>query len=876
MGSYCPGCQIPQETGRLTDDRMNMPVPKPAIDDRVRTVVAGQGRVIAAGRGPDGGIDGLLMFVRPGAIQLTPDGGCRFPLGSVAEGSPLRAWLRMSRYSGEPVPWGLLWTDRPAETSVFMAGTARLVPPDEGVATGRTESLQVEVFAVRTMLDTLEAGPSGGGSARDRARDAALRSLAEKPAGELTQQVVDFLAAPSESFLCTLDSDGQPRIRHLAAPRDASGVSYVAHDGAVYVRTDINSMTDAEVTAEDAVDDALLIVPNDVAQLAVRVAGIARALPIADVPPAVAGRFTGTRNVVRLTVRRVSVQTGGWSAAVDPAERSGNIRVAGSVLRIHGARSVGRPEVSFVRGPTVLARDGESLLELAEANGVPMEPGCRMGICGADPVQITAGSDNLSAIRRSEQATLDRLGLPPGCRMACSARVHGPVTVGTVEQGEVGPERASTGPTTTADFAVDPEVQRVVVIGTGIAGITAVEELRKLDSGIEITIVGSERHDFYNRMAISRLVDENTSPASLSLISPDWARRRRVRYLPGLAAVSIDRARREVIPAEGIPLPYDRLVLATGARSRIPAIDSIELDGVFALRTIDDALRIRERVHYAGTHRAVIVGGGLLGLEAAYHLVQTGLRVWIVGRDEWPANRQLDEYAGGLLLEILRDLGIEYVARSEPRRMVGQEAIEGVELLDGRVLPASLCLIAAGIVPEAGLARDSGLEVVAGVVVDDRMATSDPAIYAAGDAIEYQGRTYGLWPASVDQAIVAAANLLGGHRRYRATMAPAQLKVPGVDLLSVGEIAPRGPEEREIRAIERHARRYHKLIVRGREAIGAIILGSPALFDGVSDAVQTGLDLGDHLAAIEGGDWGVFSGESDARGISLEPVVGAI
>ena len=855
---------------------MNMALPEAPIDDRVRTIVAGQGRVVAAGRGPNGGIEALFVFVRPGAIQLTTDGRYRFPLGSIAEGSPLRASLRISRYSGQPVPWGLFWIDRSTETSVFVSGTACLVPPDEGFDAARSESLRVEVVPVRTALATLAAVPPSGGVAPARTLATALRSLAEKPAKELTQEAAEFLAIVSESFLCTLDSDGQPHIEYLPALRSAPSAPHVTHDGAVYLHASTEAGARDARETESAVDDALVLVPNDAAQLAVRVAGRAEALPPADVPLAVAERLTDTSGVVRLNVRRVSVQSGGWSAAADPAEQSGNIRVARSVLRIHSARSAGRPEVSFVTGPTVLARDGESLLEIAEANGVAMEPGCRMGLCGADPVRIEAGSENLSTIRRSEQATLDRLGLPPGCRMACSARVHGPVTVGSVDEIDPTWEEASGLSTTTAEFAVDPEVERVVVIGTGIAGITAVEGLRKLSPEVEITIVGSEQRDFYNRMAISRLVDEDTSPDALSLLSSDWPRRRRVRYLPGLSATSIDRARREVWCTEGEPLPYDRLVLATGARSRIPAIEGIEREGVFALRTIDDALKIRERVHRAGARRAVIIGGGLLGLEAAYHLVRTGLRVWIVGRDEWPANRQLDEYAGGLLLEILRDLGIEYVTRSEPRRIVGLEAIEGVELLDGRVLPASVCLIAAGVVPEASLARESGLEVVAGVVVDERMATSDPAVYAAGDAIEYRGRTYGLWPASVDQATVAAANVLGGDRRFHATMAPAQLKVPGVDLLSVGEIAPRGSEERELRAIDRHARRYHKLIVRGREAIGAIIVGSPALFDGVSDAVQTGLDLRDHLAAIERGDWGVFSGESDARGASLEPLVGAI
>jgi len=389
-------------------------------------------------------------------------------------------------------------------------------------------------------------------------------------------------------------------------------------------------------------------------------------------------------------------------------------------------------------------------------------------------------------------------------------------------------------------------------------------------------VVGAERHDFYNRMAISRLVDEETTPDKLSLMSSDWARRRNVLYLPGLSIAAIDRPRREAIPTEGESLPYDRLVLAMGARSRIPSIEGLDLPGAFALRTIDDALEIRRHVRRPGIRRAIVIGGGLLGLEAAYHLVQTGLRVWIVGRGQWPADRQLDEHAGGILSQMLQDLGIEYLPHSEPSRLVGRDSVEGVELKDGRVLPAGLCLVAAGIVPEVGLARDAGLEVGQGVVVDDHMKTSDPAIYAAGDVMEFHGRSFGLWPASVDQAIIAATNLLGGDLPYHATMAPAQLKVPGIDLLSVGETGPREPGDQEIRIAERHARRYRKLVVRDGRAIGAIVIGSPGLFDGTAEAVQANRNLSGNLDAIARGDWSALTSDVDEAEVTAPPISRAV
>lgn len=849
------------------------------IDPRVRHIITHPDLCVASGIGPEGQVDGILVFGLGGLVRLNDDGLCRFPLPAIEEGSPLRAWLRISRHSGLPVPWTLLCLDRQGGTLAWLAGTARLVAENDGPDRERTASLSVEVtpevVSLQTNSSLSSTTPQSPNTAVTGSRDSALRAMAVKPIKEVNEPVRSFLATATESFLCRIDQNGRPLIQYLGVGSDtpeAQRPGLSVNEQAVYVRADFAAPGSGD-ESDDA--DALLIVPNYQARLAVRVAGKTRTVGLSDTPPPIKSALDEATRILEIKASLVSVQAGDWTGAAAAPDQGGNLRVDESVLRVHGARSVGRAEVSFVGGPTVLVRGGESLLELAEANGVPMEAGCRMGICGADPVKIDAGSDNLSRIRRSEQSTLDRLGLPSGCRMACSARVQGSVTVAPIDEFAEAQSLDSISPVMTAGFPLDPDVRRVVIIGTGIAGITAAEEVRKLHPEVDIAVVGAERHDFYNRMAISRLVDEDTTPDKLSLMSSDWARRRRVLYLPGLAIEAIDRTHQEVIPAEGVSLPYDRLVLAMGARSRIPSIEGLDLPGVFALRTIDDALEIRRHVRRPGVRRAIVIGGGLLGLEAAYHLVQTGLRVWIVGRGKWPADRQLDERAGGILSQMLQDLGIEYLPGSEPRRLVGRDSVEGVELMDGRVLSAGVCLVAAGIVPDVALAREAGLEVGQGVVVDDHMRTSDPTIYAAGDVIEFRGRGFGLWPASVDQALVAATNLLGGDRPYNATMAPAQLKVPGIDLLSVGEIAPRQPGDQEIRIADRDARHYRKLVLRDGHAIGAIVIGWAALFDGTTEAVQAGLDLSNSLDPIERGDWSALIGEVDEPDVPA-PVVSRV
>jgi nitrite reductase (NADH) large subunit len=531
------------------------------------------------------------------------------------------------------------------------------------------------------------------------------------------------------------------------------------------------------------------------------------------------------------------------------------------LLRVAEAVHAGEVSVAFRPGPTVMAKVGDKLLDIAEASQVPIESGCRMGMCGSDPVRIVEGEENLSAVRSAERRTVERLDLGAGCRMACVARVQGPVVVDphpaleTRQLAHEEPHRLVIH----VDGALQRAIRRVVVVGAGVGGVTATEELRRALTDAELTLIGDEPYPFYNRMAISRLVSESASIESLYLNPRDWAESRRVDYRRGVAVLSIDRGSREVSLEDGRRLPYDRLVIATGARPFVPPIDDFSADGCFVLRTIDDAVQIQQHIRRSRGKTAVIVGGGLLGLEAAYYLTQLDVRVLVLDRGPWPLSRQLDEQAGALVWEMLQDLGIEVLARTEAQRIRGDGRVAGVELVDGRLIDAELCLIATGIVPNAELAQAAGLEVAAGISVDDGMRTSDPHIYAVGDVVEHDGRRYGLWPASVEQAQVAAANMIGAEAAYRVTAQPARLKVPGIDLLSIGVVdAPVG-EARTVVVSAYGTRKYRKLILEEGQLMGAILLGSPELFDDVTTAVERRADLGSDLEALEQGKWQALS-----------------
>lgn len=255
----------------------------------------------------------------------------------------------------------------------------------------------------------------------------------------------------------------------------------------------------------------------------------------------------------------------------------------------------------------------------------------------------------------------------------------------------------------------------------------------------------------------------------------------------------------------------------------------------------------------------MVVGGGLLGLEAAYYLAQLDVRVLVLDRGPWPLSRQLDEHAGALLWEMLQDLGIELVPRTEALRILADRAVTGLELVDGGSIDGELCLVATGIQPNSELAAAAGLDVSVGITVDDGMQTSDTDIFAVGDVVDHQGRRVGLWPASVEQAQVAATRMVGGDAAYSVRAQPARLKVPGIDLLSIGVVDARSSESRTVAVSAYGTRRYRKLVLEGDRLTGAIILGSPELFDDVTTAVERELDLGSDLDALEQGKWQALS-----------------
>jgi nitrite reductase (NADH) large subunit len=527
--------------------------------------------------------------------------------------------------------------------------------------------------------------------------------------------------------------------------------------------------------------------------------------------------------------------------------------VSAAALSRAASRAAGSPEVTFVpEDKRVVPKPGQSLLEIAESNGMTIEAGCRMGICGADPVAIKEGMDCTSPISDDERATLERLGLAPNTRMACCVRVTGPVTVALT------PDRDAVPHVSRVSFNFDRAVKRVVVIGNGIAGVTGADHLRRRHPECEIDLVADEPHHLYNRMGISRLVYGRSAMQGLYLNPDGWYDERQITTWLNTRALWIDRSNGEVALGTGEKLGYDRLILACGSSSFVPSIEGFGLPGTSVLRSAADAMDLRAFAQRVGSRRAIVAGGGLLGLEAAYALLKLGLKTVVLERSPGLLRRQLDARAGELLRHYLEGLGIEILVGAEVESVEGGSRLRAANLRDGRRLEAQILLVAAGIQPNVELARDARLTVGRGVLVDDRMRTSDPAVFAAGDVAEFDAQVPGLWPTAVAQAEVAAENAAGGDKAYSPPVPVTILKVVGIELASLGRFEAAAHEE-SIVFEDPAAGRYRKLVIADGRIVGAILLGHGNDVAAVRTAITRSFDVTARIDALRAGRWDVLT-----------------
>jgi nitrite reductase [NAD(P)H] large subunit len=366
--------------------------------------------------------------------------------------------------------------------------------------------------------------------------------------------------------------------------------------------------------------------------------------------------------------------------------------------------------------------------------------------------------------------------------------------------------------------------RKLVLVGNGMAGMRAVEELLELAADMyDITVFGSEPHGNYNRILLSPVLAAEKTVEQIMLNTRDWYAEHGIALHAGHEVTKIDRARRRVIAGGGIEAPYDRLILATGSNPVILPLPGKDLPGVVSYRDIADVDRM---IATARAHKhAVVIGGGLLGLEAAYGLQKRDMDVTVVHLLPTLMERQLDPAAGGLLRRSLEQRGLKFLMPAQTAAILGEGRVQAVRFADGAEVPADLVVMAVGIRPNVVLAKASGIACERGVLVNDTMQTFDPRIYALGECVQHRGTCYGLVAPLFEQAKVVANHLAEfGIGRYAGSQVSTKLKVTGIDLFSAGEFG--GGADTEELVFQDSARGvYKKLVVKDNKIRGAVLYG---------------------------------------------------
>jgi nitrite reductase (NADH) large subunit len=386
--------------------------------------------------------------------------------------------------------------------------------------------------------------------------------------------------------------------------------------------------------------------------------------------------------------------------------------------------------------------------------------------------------------------------------------------------------------------------EKLVLIGNGMAGMRTLEELLKLaPEKYDITVFGEEPYGNYNRIMLSPVLAGEKTINEIMINDLQWYEDNNVTLHSGKKVTQIDRVKRQVIADDGTVEPYDRLLLATGSRPFMLPVPGADLPGVISFRDIKDVDTMLET---SKTHKkAVVIGGGLLGLEAANGLMLQGMDVTVVHISETLMNQQLDSAASDLMLEELKGKGLNFLMSHATESISGDNRVEKVHFKDGSEIDADLVVMAVGIRPNIELAQSAGIHCERGIVVDDTMQTFDPTIYAVGECVQHRSQTFGLVAPLFEQAKVCANHLAQmGIARYISTVTSTKLKVTGIDLFSAGDF--NGDEDTEDLVFKDAARHvYKKLVIRDDRLIGVVLYGDTVDGTWYFQLMKDGTDVSD-------------------------------
>ena len=405
-------------------------------------------------------------------------------------------------------------------------------------------------------------------------------------------------------------------------------------------------------------------------------------------------------------------------------------------------------------------------------------------------------------------------------------------------------------------------MEKVIIIGNGVAGAMAAEVIRKNNKGIGISVYSDEPYPFYSRIKLPHFLGDEIRQEDTYIYTTDWYEEKGIVLYPGTKIKSIEPDKKNIITERNEKVSYDKLLLATGSTNFVPPIKGREKNGFFTLRTIKDVLSIKE--YSQKNKNAILIGGGLLGLEAARGLKVRGLNVTVVEFFSRLLPRQLDETGAKVLQRLIEKMGINIVLNAQSDEVLGGNNVGGLKLKDGRTIESNLIIISAGITPRIELAKEAGIAVNKGIIVNERLETNIKGIYAAGDCAEFQGRIYGLWTASTEHGTIAGNNIAGVDTVYGGTTPSTTLKIVGIDLTSIGNVNPPSPPSplaplplslrgrvgvrggeglKELIREDGSDDIYKKLVIKDGKIVGAILLGDTKDVRAVVKLIKNNVDV---------------------------------
>ena len=396
---------------------------------------------------------------------------------------------------------------------------------------------------------------------------------------------------------------------------------------------------------------------------------------------------------------------------------------------------------------------------------------------------------------------------------------------------------------------MEGQKEKLVLVGNGMAGVRTLEELLKIDADkYDITVFGAEPHPNYNRIMLSPVLAGDKTIDDIILNSVEWYAENSITLKTGDPVARIDRINSKVVTESGQEANYDRLLLATGSNPFIIPIPGADLDGVIGFRDIAD---VETMLAAAKNHKkAVVIGGGLLGLEAANGLMLNGMEVTVVHLLDSLMERQLDKPASALLKSSLEERGLNFLMEAQTASLEGDGRVSSVRFADGSEVEADLVVMAVGIRPNMTLAQEAGIYCDRGVVVNDTMQTYDPKVYSVGECVQHRNICYGLVAPLFDQARVAANHLAQvGSKRYEGSMTSTKLKVTGIDLFSAGEFHEEEGDE-AIVLQDPASNTYKKLVIRDNKIKGAVMYGDTMDGTWYFQLMREGTDISDFRKSI--------------------------